>query len=160
MCACVCSVVSNSDCSPPGSSVHGDSPGKNTGVGCHFLLQGIFPTQVSNPSLLSLLYWQADSLPMSHLGSPKYPAQAATNQYPHLVGFFGFGLFYTWMSPKFSNARTRGGAEPLTLLEHCIGSRQQVNTSLPTWPLQMSHVKEHMILVVTLLCCPLMCLKV
>ena len=37
------------DCSPPGSSVHGDSPGKNTRVGCHFLLQGIFPTQGSNP---------------------------------------------------------------------------------------------------------------
>ena len=35
------------DGSPPGSSVHGDSPGKNTGVGCHALLQGIFPTQVS-----------------------------------------------------------------------------------------------------------------
>ena len=34
------------DCSPPGSSVHGDSPGENTGVGCHALLQGIFPTQV------------------------------------------------------------------------------------------------------------------
>ena len=34
------------DCSPPGSSVHGDSPGKNTGVGCHALLQGILPTQV------------------------------------------------------------------------------------------------------------------
>ena len=31
------------NCSPSGSSVHGDSPGKNTGVGCHFLLQGIFP---------------------------------------------------------------------------------------------------------------------
>ena len=30
------------DCSPPGSSVHGDSPGKNTGVGCHALPQGIF----------------------------------------------------------------------------------------------------------------------
>ena len=29
-----------------------DSPGKNTGVGCHFLLQGIFPTQESNPGLL------------------------------------------------------------------------------------------------------------
>ena len=39
-------------CSPPGSSVHGDSPGKNTGVGCHALLQGIFPTQGSNPGLL------------------------------------------------------------------------------------------------------------
>ena len=34
--------------SPPGSSVHGKSPGKNTGVGSHFLLQGIFPTQGSN----------------------------------------------------------------------------------------------------------------
>ena len=40
------------DCSPPGSSVHGDSPGKNTGVGCHALLQGIFPTQGSIPGLL------------------------------------------------------------------------------------------------------------
>ena len=38
------------DCSPPGSYVHGDSPGKNIGVGCHFLLQGIFPTQGSNPT--------------------------------------------------------------------------------------------------------------
>ena len=33
------------DCSPLGSSVHGDSPGKNTGVGCYALLQRIFPTQ-------------------------------------------------------------------------------------------------------------------
>ena len=40
------------DCSLLGSSVHGDSPGKNTGVGCHTLLQGIFPTQGSNPGLL------------------------------------------------------------------------------------------------------------
>ena len=39
------------DCSPPGSSGHGDSPSKNTGVGCHALLQGIFPTQGSNPGL-------------------------------------------------------------------------------------------------------------
>ena len=46
-----------------------DSPGKNAGVGCHFLLQGIFPTQGSNPRLL---HWQADSLPLSHLGSFKY----------------------------------------------------------------------------------------
>ena len=36
------------DCSPPGSSVHGDSPGKNTGVSCHGLLQRIFPTQGLN----------------------------------------------------------------------------------------------------------------
>ena len=37
------------DCSPPGSSVHGDSPGKNTRVGCRALLRRIFPTQGSNP---------------------------------------------------------------------------------------------------------------
>ena len=59
------------DCSPPGSSVHGDSPGKNTGVGCHFLLQGIFLTQGLNLCLLHFLYWQADSLPLSHVGSPQ-----------------------------------------------------------------------------------------
>ena len=40
------------DYRPSGSSVHGDSPGKNTGVGCHFLCQGIFPTLVSNPGPL------------------------------------------------------------------------------------------------------------
>ena len=45
-------------------------PGKITGVGCHVLLQGIFPIQGSNLSLLSLLYWQADALPLSHQGSP------------------------------------------------------------------------------------------
>ena len=40
------------DCNPPGFSVHGNSPGKNTGVGCHALLQGIFPTKGSNWGLL------------------------------------------------------------------------------------------------------------
>ena len=40
------------DCSPPGSSVHGDSPGKNTRVGCYDLLKGIFPAQGSSPHLL------------------------------------------------------------------------------------------------------------
>ena len=43
-----------------------DFLGKNSGVGCHFLLQGIFPTQRLN---LHLLHWQADSLPMSHRGN-------------------------------------------------------------------------------------------
>jgi len=55
------------DCNPPGSSVHGDSPGKNTGVGCHSLLQEIFPTQGSNqglPHCRRILYR------LSHQGSP------------------------------------------------------------------------------------------
>ena len=37
------------DCSTPGSSVHGDCPGKSTGMGCHSLLQGMFPTWGLNP---------------------------------------------------------------------------------------------------------------
>ena len=45
-------------------------PGKNTGVGCHFLLQGIFLTQGSNPHLLCLLHWQVDSLLLMPAGKP------------------------------------------------------------------------------------------
>ena len=48
----------------------GFSPGKNTGVGCHFLLQGIFPTQGSSPCLLYHLRWQVDSLPLVPPGKP------------------------------------------------------------------------------------------
>ena len=48
------------DCSPPGSSVHGASPGKSTGLGCHALLQGILLTQGIEPRSPTL---QADSLP-------------------------------------------------------------------------------------------------
>ena len=47
----LCLTLDPMGCSLPGSSVHGDSPGKNIGVGCHALLQGIFPTQGSNPGL-------------------------------------------------------------------------------------------------------------
>ena len=58
------------DCSLPGSSVHGDSPGQNTGVGSHSLLQGIFPTQGLNPGLPSAL--QVDSLLSGgYQGSPR-----------------------------------------------------------------------------------------
>ena len=71
LCVCVfsrsvksdlCLTLCNStDCSLPCSSVHGIFPNKNTGVGCHFLFQAIFPTQGSNPCLPHLLNWQADS---------------------------------------------------------------------------------------------------
>ena len=44
-----------------------DFPGKNTEMGYHFLLQGIFPTRGLNPRLL---HWQVHSLPLSHLRSP------------------------------------------------------------------------------------------
>ena len=55
-----------------------DFPGKNTGTGCHFLLQRIFPTQGSDPHFL---YWQVGSLALSHQGSLK--TYSATNQMPN-----------------------------------------------------------------------------
>ena len=58
----------------PGSPVHGDTSGKNTGVGCHALLQGIFPIQGSNPGFLhcrQILYH------LSHQGSPRILESAA-----------------------------------------------------------------------------------
>ena len=58
------------DHSLPGSSVHGIFPGKNTGAGCHFLLQGNFTTHGLNLCLLDLLHWQVEFLPLHHLGSP------------------------------------------------------------------------------------------
>ena len=69
-----CSVVSDS-LWPRGLQSAGllgpwDFLGKNTGVSCHFFLQGIFPAQGSSPSLLRLLYWQADSLPLEPPGKP------------------------------------------------------------------------------------------
>ena len=63
-CPTLCNPI---DCSTPDIFVHGILQGKNTGVGCHFLLQGLFLTQELN---LSLLLWQEDSLPLSQLGSP------------------------------------------------------------------------------------------
>ena len=64
---CCCCLVAQSrptlckpmDCSPPGSSVHGILQARITGEGCHLPLQGIFPTQGLNPSLLGLLHWEA-----------------------------------------------------------------------------------------------------
>ena len=59
-----------------------DPPGKNTGVGSHSLLQGIFPTRGLN---LCLLHWQADSLPLSYQGSltsPPCPTVCTHTQRP------------------------------------------------------------------------------
>ena len=87
VCVCVtqsCLTLCNPmDCSPAGSSVHGDSSGKNTGAGCYVLLQGIFPTQRSNPGFPHyrwILYL------LSHQGSPRilewvaFPFSRASSQ--------------------------------------------------------------------------------
>ena len=80
VCVCVCVCAGSAaqscltlcipmDCNPTGSSVPGDSPGTNTGVGCHVLLQGIFLTQGLNLHLLSLLHWQVDFFTTESPGS-------------------------------------------------------------------------------------------
>ena len=61
------------DCSPPDSSVHGDSSGKNTGVGCRALLQGDLPNPGIKPRSLLL---QADSLLSEPPQKPKEPTSA------------------------------------------------------------------------------------
>lgn len=63
------------NCRLPSSSVHGIFLGKNTGVGCPSLLQGVFTTQGSN---LHLLHQQADSLPLRLLGSLPNKSRAQT----------------------------------------------------------------------------------
>ena len=73
VCVCVCTLSRVQLFGTPWTIAHRllgpwDSPDKNTGMGCHFLLQGIFPTQGSNSCILCLLHWQVDSWPFSHLG--------------------------------------------------------------------------------------------
>ena len=98
MCVCVCvcvrvcvlCLVSQScltlcdpmDCNLPGFSAHGDSPGKSTGVGCHLLLQGIFPTPGIEPRSPTL---QADGLPSEPPGKPK---NIGDDSLPLLQGIF------------------------------------------------------------------------
>ena len=68
------------DCSLPGSSVHEIFQARNTGVGCPFLLQGIFPTQWFNPHPL---HGQADSLPLRPLGSLQRKCLICTHTHIH-----------------------------------------------------------------------------
>src|SRR5574337_797045 len=73
LCLALCDPM---DCSLPGLLCPWNFPGKSTRVGCHFLLQGIFPTQGSNPGLphCSLLIWTGGSTPLLCLeGVPDLP---------------------------------------------------------------------------------------
>ena len=64
-----------------------NSPGKNTGVGCHFLLQGIFLIQGSHPHRLSLLHWQAGSSPLAPPGKPIHSSVPAKDSEDHWADF-------------------------------------------------------------------------
>ena len=96
----------------PGSSVHGISPGKNTGVGCHALLQGIFPTQGLNPRLLRLpSALQVNSLPLSHQRSPVRQRLSPFRSFtllsaPLQKGLWGYYLFVFRSSCGWRMARS------------------------------------------------------
>ena len=80
-----CSTLRPSELPPARSLCPWDSPGKNTGVDCYALLQGIILTQGSNLGLLHLLHWQAGSLPLALSGKPKWvPWTCEINHLPVL----------------------------------------------------------------------------
>ena len=93
------------DCSPPLSPW--GSPGKNTGVGCQSLLQGIFMTQGWNPYLPHLLHWQVNSLQLSHPGSPRWTLAGATWNMEELraTGYQSRGL---WDQREEAGGRNSG----------------------------------------------------
>ena len=79
VCVCVCVCVFSRSVVSDSLQPHGrkpsrllcpwNFPGNNTGASCHFLLQGVFLTQGSNPHLLHLLHWQEDFFPHTTWGS-------------------------------------------------------------------------------------------
>ena len=114
------------DCSPPESPVHGDSPGKNTGVGCYALLQGIFPTQGSKPGLQHcrwILYL------LSHQGSPR---------------------ILKWVAHPFY----RGSLQPRNWTKACIAGRFFASWATREAPLSspasVKYVCSHVVLFLTL----------
>ena len=126
---CCCSVAqlfptpcNPMDCSPWGSY---DSPGKNTGVGCHALHQGIFPTQGSSPGLL---HWRWILYGLSHQGSPTilewvaYPSSRGSSQprdrtqVSRIVG----GFFTIWATRKSKNI----GVGNLSLLQRIFPAQE------------------------------------
>ena len=87
-------------------------PGKNTGVCCHFPLQGIFPTQGLNLCLLSLLHWQVGSLSLSHLGSQNVIVKAQSgHQSPQEMSLLraqGWEVFRTLGRSVANSSLARG----------------------------------------------------
>ena len=95
LCLTLCNPI---DCSSPGLSFHRDSPGKNTGVDCHTLLQGIFLTQGSNPHIL-LLHWLVGSLPLAPPGKPT--PYHTEHDMPVNFSFLSPSLLPSFFTPSF-----------------------------------------------------------
>ena len=120
MCVCGCVLAAQlcltlfnpMDCSPSGSSLHGDSPGKNAGVGCHALLQGIFPTQGPNPGLL---HCRLTVYRLSHQGSPRYCRNTLYTLFPVIltspskcIGSYDYYPYFTGKEAKTERKKKVG----------------------------------------------------
>ena len=110
------------DCSPPGSSVHGDSPGKNTRVGCHALLQGSSQprnrTQVSRMAGRFFTVWATREVhkwwkQKSNLGPRKHGKQMVTGRGKMRWGIKPFRVFSGYLYSSYETL--------LILLSHSLG---------------------------------------
>ena len=122
------------DCSPPGSSVHGDSPGKNTGVGCHALFQGIFPTQGLNPGLphcRRILY---------HLGHQRSNMEVSQKTKNRII------IWPSNSTPRYVSKKPRDKCSPMfriTLFIIVNVWKQSKCTSTDEWIKKMSYIHTH-----------------
>ena len=120
--ACLCAKLLKScptlcnpmDCIPPGSSVQGDSSGKSTGVCCHALLQGIFPTKGSDQHLFCLLHWQVGSLPPASPWKPMKPVACCK--------YTNSGILTTLVVSTVKVIRYGSMQESVSISSTCIGS--------------------------------------
>ena len=85
------------------------SPGKNTGVGCHALLQGIFLTQGLNLHLLCLLHWQVSSLPLAPSGKPLLTPWMVPNKKKKMKSWCWRGFVYQCYCEIFTRKRLQVG---------------------------------------------------
>ena len=116
------------DCSPPGSSVLGISQGKNTGVGSHSLLQGIFLTQGSRSRA-----WQAHSLPSEPPGEAPIRWMAG-EQLPYNSGGPVWCCEMTWRVGREGDGRAvteaMEGGDACTIMSNSHCCTAETNTTL------------------------------
>ena len=128
------------DCSPPGFSVLGDAPGKNTGVTCHTLLQGIFPTQGSNPHLSCLLHWEEGSLLLVLPGEPSDSSYLKLiSCIQHIAEFCVFFFFFKLTTRRYLNKSRKafqGITGWLSSSAHLVSKR--ANQTLEVWEINFT----------------------
>ena len=136
------------DCSPPGSSIHGIFPGKNSGVGCHFLLQRIFLTQGTNTHHLGLLNWQVGSVPLAPPGKLRISKMGSKchSMIKHQNGTLRLqsypiiqilALSHYPSPPNSPSIALKDGSPWLLIFYHTLPSQTPTSRGGPTSPLQL-----------------------